>query len=62
MIELRWFKLPENRTGFIGTRILQYRQMIDKTVYAAWLGNGPMQNPKLEWSDWINVPEFPSVD
>lgn len=49
MIEMRWL-VPVN-----GEKVLQYRQMVDTTVYA---GNGPFPDSakKMQWSEWKDVP------
>lgn len=51
MVEMRWLV----RDGWDGPeRVLQYRQMLDKRVFAGF----PPENymPKLEWSEWKDVP------
>jgi hypothetical protein len=56
MIEMRWLVPVE------GEKRLQYRQKIDKTVYAnaatnalsrEWINNG---HGNMEWSEWRDVP------
>lgn len=55
MIEMRWLV----RQGWDGPeQILQYRQMVDTTVYAQDPGGYvfPPQS-KMQWSAWKDVPE-----
>ena len=56
MIEMRWLVPVE------GEKQLQYRQMMDTTIYAnaatnalsrEWINNG---NRNMEWSEWRDVP------
>jgi hypothetical protein len=57
MMEMRWL------TKTTGDRVLQYRQMVDKTVYAhantsalsrEWINNG---HRNMQWSEWVDVRE-----
>ena len=61
MIEMRWLVINnpvgEAVKSFHGKhRVLQYRQMIDTTVYA---GLNPDRCFPKQWSEWQNVPEVP---
>jgi hypothetical protein len=56
MIEMRWYVPVE------GEKRLQYRQQVDKTIYAnaannalsrEWVNNG---HRNMEWSEWYDVP------
>ena len=56
MIEMRWLVPVE------GEKVLQYRQMEDKTIYAhagtnalsrEWINNG---GRNMQWSEWRDVP------
>ena len=56
MIEMRWYVPVE------GEKRLQYRQKVDKTIYAnaatnalsrEWINNG---HRNMEWSEWRDVP------
>jgi hypothetical protein len=56
MIEMRWLVPVE------GEKRLQYRQQVDKTIYAnaannalsrEWINNG---HRNMEWSEWCDVP------
>jgi hypothetical protein len=56
MIEMRWLVPVE------GEKRLQYRQMMDTTIYAnaatnalsrEWINTG---NRNMEWSEWRDVP------
>lgn len=59
MIELRWY-VNSDRDG--PEKVLQYRQKVDKTVYAglsAYPGlTSPNSDANLEWSNWRDVPVF----
>lgn len=55
-IEMRWYVPVE------GEKVLQYRQMIDTTIYAhasnnalsrEWINNG---HRNMAWSEWRDVP------
>ena len=54
MIQMRWF-VPVD-----GDTVLQYRQMEDKTIYAATtaLTQEAIQNGhrNMQWSKWADVP------
>lgn len=57
MIEMRWIK-----TDPMSTKVLQYRQKVDKTIYALaatnalsaeCINNG---HKNWQWSEWCEVP------
>ena len=59
MIELRWVIKQDDMN--ISNRTLQYRQLVDKNVYAGF--NRPDSvAPNMQWSDWRDVPEVPDID
>lgn len=49
MIEMRWY-VPND-----GSKVLQYRQMIDTNVYAG-MGPFPESLRNMQWSPWKDVP------
>jgi hypothetical protein len=57
MVELRWrniySKIVFNGKKTLIKTVLEYRQKIDKTIYAGIQSNS---NPVLEWSEWKEVP------
>lgn len=64
MIEMRWQETlaPD---GTVGEPVLQYRQLVDKTVYAhaatnalsaQCINNGQKY---MQWSEWQTVPTAP---
>ena len=55
MIELRWYTPVE------GAKVLQYRQMVDTTVYAG-LGPFPDSARNMQRSEWKTVPEVVERD
>lgn len=63
MIELRWkeilSKVEHNGHRPVVRTVLQYRQKIDKTVYAGF----PPQHTTatLEWSEWRDVPTIQEI-
>ena len=63
MIELRWkeilSKVEHNGHRPVLKTVLQYRQKVDKTVFAGF----PPANhtPNLEWSDWQDVPTIQEI-
>lgn len=63
MIELRWkevlSKVEHKGTRPVVKTVLQYRQKIDKRVFAGF----PPENymPNLEWSDWRDVPTIQEI-
>lgn len=52
MIELRWLVPVE------GVKVLQYRQMEDKTIYAQAGVGGTIStgSQRMSWSEWREVP------
>ena len=54
MIEMRWY-VPVN-----GTKVLQYRQMLDATVRAGaagtWDNASIARTANMQWSEWKTVP------
>lgn len=63
MIELRWkeilSKVEYNGSRPIVKTVLQYRQKVDKTIYAGF--PPPNSNANLEWSDWRDVPTIQEI-
>ena len=52
MIQMRWYS-TDNKP-----RTLQYRQMVNTTVYAGMpTEQQKMATAKYEWSEWKDVPE-----
>lgn len=71
MIEMRWknimSKVEHNGIRPVVKVVLQYRQMIDKTIYAhaetnalsrEWINNG---HKHTAWSDWQDVPTVEEI-
>ena len=50
MIEMRWL------VPVVGEKKLQYRQMIDTTVYSGSPFPGTSFTSNLQWSEWRDVP------
>jgi hypothetical protein len=68
MIEMRWLKVYSKVVDFDGSKkllktTLQYRQMVDKTIYAHAETNALSKQVidngwrNMQWSDWIDVPD-----
>lgn len=73
MIQMRWLVYEEEETPSTGVygfwlgksvtttkvkkKVLQYRQQLDTTVYAG-MGPFPTAFKNVQWTDWIDVPEF----
>ncbi len=55
MIEMRWLVPVE------GDKRLQYRQMVDVTMYAG-LGPFPDSARNMQWSEWKDVPMVSESD
>ena len=62
MIEMRWYVPVE------GEKVLQYRQMVDKTIYAHAATNALSRDfiaqghRHMEWSEWRDVPVIAERD
>jgi hypothetical protein len=53
MVEMRWV-MRETPSGNGTVKVLQYRQLVDKTVYASmW---APESLKRMEMSEWKDVP------
>lgn len=64
MIELRWkeilSKVEHKGTRPIVKTVLQYRQMVDKTVYAGFPSPSAL-GQAMSWSDWQDVPTIQEI-
>lgn len=66
MIELRWkeilSKVEYNNDRPVVKKVLQYRQMIDKTVRTGlFTAEEQLHTSNYQWSDWQDVPTIQEI-